>query len=73
MDSRINSVEKMAVEDLIDKIGLAAFLEMVSEIAYEKAEHISSAWQDKNLAQAWRDAGATVLKAAVSPRIARLP
>ena len=49
--------DKDTVESIIDRQGLYAVLVAISDICYEKAEHIEYNWQDENTALPWRHAG----------------
>lgn len=42
-----------ALEGAIDESSLASVIEALSVIAYEKAEHIRSTWQDQQTARMW--------------------
>ena len=48
--------DEETLERLIDKFGLSDFLAHVEEIANEKAEHLSSNWQDDRTAKVWSKA-----------------
>ena len=50
------------LEEMVDTIGLAKVLDMLSDIAYEKAEHIRANWQDASTARVWQRAGNRVYK-----------
>jgi len=41
------------LEDLIDKHGLSGVVSALSDICYEKANHVRTNWQDEVLAKAW--------------------
>jgi hypothetical protein len=56
--------QRILLEQLIDSSTLADVLETVGEICHEKAEHVSSNWQDSSLAILWTRAGERVIKAA---------
>lgn len=45
------------LERLIDESSLAEVVDALTTICYEKAEHISSDWQDDSLARQWTKAG----------------
>jgi hypothetical protein len=47
---------KFQVEEFIDQFGLPATLDMLAEIASEKADHLRSNWQDNNAAACWERA-----------------
>jgi hypothetical protein len=44
------------VEMMIDAMGLHDFLDMVSQVADDKADHLESNWQDRPAATKWRRA-----------------
>jgi hypothetical protein len=44
---------KDEIEQMVDKVGLSKFLFMLAEVCNEKAEHIQTNWQDRNLAKEW--------------------
>lgn len=48
---------KEVLERQIDSVGLFEVLQAISEICYEKAEHVNDNWQDKDLARCWQMAG----------------
>lgn len=50
------------LEQLIDSYGLPRILETLADIAYAKAEHVQSNWQDKNLAKGWTNIGNQLAK-----------
>jgi len=58
-----------ATEQVIDKIGLRAFLEGVERICREKSEHISTNWQDEALARLWSRAADRIECAAISKSV----
>jgi len=45
------------LEQLIDAYGLPRLLAEMADIAYGKAEHVQSNWQDERLAKAWTKVG----------------
>lgn len=52
-------VDADKLEEMIDAGGLTKLVDALSVIAFEKAEHIRSNWQDVTTANAWeRDAKA---------------
>jgi hypothetical protein len=53
----INTACKNNLEILIDTSSLAQVIESLSEICWEKAEHLRSNWQDETSALAWERAG----------------
>lgn len=56
--------DKEALEKLIDRHGLGWVVNTMSEISYEKANHIEEAWQDKHLARVWTKNGSMLDKLA---------
>lgn len=61
--------ETVKLEGLIDSTTLASVVEALSEIAYAKAEHLESNWQDANAAREWRIAGEVLIKLATRKEI----
>lgn len=49
----LNEAEMFELENIIDRRGISSVLMAISTICGQKSEHISHAWQDKNLAKAW--------------------
>lgn len=45
------------LEQLMDSYGLPRLLHELAQIAYAKADHVQTNWQDKQLAQAWTRIG----------------
>lgn len=43
----------LALEGMVDKVGLANVVHALAHICSEKAAHIESNWQDKSTAQWW--------------------
>lgn len=52
------------LEPLVDANSMRAIVEALSEIAYDKAEHITHAWQDHRTARPWGQAGQVLTAAA---------
>ena len=48
------------IEDAIDSRGLRGVLDIISQICYEKADHLRSNWQDEVTAREWDDMGKQV-------------
>jgi hypothetical protein len=48
-----NSDAMVALEAMVDKVGIANVLNALSSICYAKGEHISSNWQDVSGAAWW--------------------
>jgi hypothetical protein len=57
---------KQLLEQFIDGSSLFAVLEMIEVICEEKADHISSNWQDQKLARSWQRAAYRLAAAANS-------
>lgn len=45
------------LEQLIDKHGLTAIIDLICQICYEKADHIRLNYKDEPLAKLWEDSG----------------
>jgi hypothetical protein len=55
------------IEQLIDENGgLAAILDAIAAVAFEKAEHLRSNWQDNNTAKVWEAAAEKISKLSAS-------
>ncbi len=50
---RIREDRAYQMEQLLDSLGVVDFVEMLTSICYEKADHVRSNWQDEVLAKAW--------------------
>jgi Zn-dependent M32 family carboxypeptidase len=50
------------LEALIDRYGARTVLEQFADIAYGKAEHLESNWQDKRSARNWSKLGQRLTK-----------
>lgn len=46
-------MEKHDLEQLVGELGLYGVVELLADIASEKAAHIESNWQDRKLAAQW--------------------
>ncbi len=55
---------EMDVEQYIDEHGMVHMLTMLINICHEKAEHVQSTWQDREMASAWRGGAKRLGKAA---------
>lgn len=66
-------MEHDELEDVIDSVGLSAFLDRVADICHAKAEHVQSTWQDVYLAKLWERAGNKISKLAIDDTINALP
>ena len=62
--SAITTGELLALEKLIDRIGLAEVLRQTASICHEKAEHIGNNWQDIKTAKVWTQAAQKIERAA---------
>jgi len=53
------AVQELAdqLESLIDRASLAMVLEALSQVCWEKADHLQSNWQDSAAAKTWHKAG----------------
>jgi len=49
----IETKEMYELEDIVDSQGLSNVIDLLSEICYEKADHLRSNWQDESLARSW--------------------
>ena len=63
IDRTLDNTERDELEQLIDRTSLAAVLDGLAQICSEKAEHVSTNWQDKQLYAAWDAMAGHVLKA----------
>jgi hypothetical protein len=52
------------LERMVDTLGLAVVLEMLSQVCHEKADHIRTIWQDKQTAGCWDMDGSKIDKLA---------
>ena len=57
------------LEQFVDSSSLATVLDALSTIAFEKAEHIHTNWQDRALARAWESAGQKLALASINKSI----
>lgn len=46
---------KEAIEAMVDKHSIGYVLQLLEQLAYDKAEHLSANWQDKPYAKLWSD------------------
>ena len=49
----MQNANRELLEGLIDAVGVSDILETMSEICYEKAEHLETNWQDYKAAKWW--------------------
>lgn len=54
--AKLDEADKLHIEALIDNCTLAGLLDMIADVCLDKAEHISSNWQDNATASHWTDA-----------------
>ena len=50
-------IDSDEVETLVDRYGLRAVIDSLANICWAKSEHISTNWQDRQLAGYWSQAG----------------
>jgi hypothetical protein len=57
-----NSFQELAdeLESMIDGSSLATVLEALSQVFFEKVEHLRSNWQDETAAKCWDKAGRAI-------------
>ncbi len=60
------------LESLIDQYGLRTVIIGLSEIAFDKAEHLDVNWQDHDAARLWERAGMLLDGMSANPCIADL-
>lgn len=48
------------LEKIVDRVRLAAVIAALARICHEKADHVRTNWQDKDLADAWQFAGDSI-------------
>ena len=54
----MNTIDLVALEELVDRWTLGGLLNGLATICAEKAEHVRSNWQDDEMADQWsRDGG----------------
>jgi hypothetical protein len=49
----ITADDVQTLETIIDRVGLAELTDTIARIAREKAEHVQTNWQDRDLARVW--------------------
>jgi 2-keto-3-deoxy-L-rhamnonate aldolase RhmA len=59
---KASAEQSAALEAILDLIGADGILDAISDIAFAKAEHVRSNWQDDNLSANWEAIGARVEK-----------
>lgn len=55
--SPISGNDVQTLEQMIDRVDLAELADTIARIAYEKAEHVQTNWQDRDLARVWNRVG----------------
>lgn len=60
-----NEAIQIALEVLVDMVGVRHTLDLLAEACHDKAEHIRSNWQDKHTAAAWTQAAVRVKQCSV--------
>jgi hypothetical protein len=55
---------RLELEILVDRLGLYELLSELAEVAYEKASHLQTSWQDHEAARRWRIAAGRIERAA---------
>jgi ribonuclease D len=53
MDSNHKEI-KNEIESALDRIGATDFANLLCDVALEKAEHVQTNWQDRDLSRAWK-------------------
>jgi hypothetical protein len=61
-DSKLLS---LSLESFIDANSLQDALQLLSEICWQKANHVQSNWQDSKLATVWEHAGTAIDKLSI--------
>jgi hypothetical protein len=62
-----------ALETEIDECGLELVLDAIAEICHGKADHVASAWQDREMARAWTRAAKAIEHAVARAAIKLAP
>ena len=62
----MNKDRAYEMEELLDSLGIVDFIEMLTSICYEKADHVRTNWQDKELAKAWENNARALEKVKIS-------
>lgn len=70
---QFTELDRWDLEKFVDAHGLASVVTALADICREKADHVMTNWQDKNLARLWELAGTRLDKCAESSAIQRLP
>ncbi len=54
--------DKSDIEIMIENLSLSGMLSILSQVCYEKAEHLRTNWQDLETARTWEKVGRAVGK-----------
>jgi hypothetical protein len=57
MDNKQKEEFKYQIEEIMDKTSIQELTEMITEICFEKSQHVLENWQDKNLSKIWEKNG----------------
>lgn len=58
-----------ALEQMIDRHGLAEIIDAIGDICAAKAQHVRENWQDESIASQWDKAGRAMIRANADPRV----
>lgn len=72
MTNSISLEQKNQLEALVDQSSVQYVLEALSEICWDKGDHIRSNWQDPHLALLWERAGNSISGFAAKTNITNL-
>ena len=61
--------DKDYIEDMIDEHGLQHVIETISDVCYEKEQHIKENWQDIPLSATWNKAARYLFTCAMTTKI----
>lgn len=61
------------VEDIVDKTSIRYVIDLLAEIAFAKADHVETNWQDRELSNLWRRIGRQLQTQASNPTYNELP
>jgi len=53
MTNQIDGETIDILEELMDKFGIVAVIDVLARLCLAKEQHVTSNWQDKNLAELW--------------------
>lgn len=57
MAGALGKSEVVELEGMVDRASVAAVLEALGDICFEKADHLREAWQDYGAAKTWEKDG----------------